>query len=619
VSDLGFPLKDLSRRGFQTALAVAGLTMCTATTVFLVAFGESLGLGLTLLAGGGLTSGFSYIFSAFVLVVALLGFLAGAAVVSFLVSASMSERVRDVGVMKATGGTAEAVFSYFLTELSIVVFAGCGAGVLLGLLAKTGCIILLNWAGFHVPQRPPNPWVVLLIFAAFVLASHILGIRPIRRATKVEPAQALSPLFSLEANPRPAGTRPSRMGLTFKIAYRGLLRRRSATQRAILCLSVVLTLTSVAVVGGAVASQTTQNYAERAVGRDVVLIAHPDLARRYLDLHSRFLGETGEAEPVDYLNSDYLIPESVIDALNSTQVRLDPRLVLEATVQEVPGYIIDPKEPTQYVQVGDHRSRGALVLGLDPRRVVSDWLTLGRFLNETDRLSAVVGDSLALGSFENPLKQRVRVLGEDFEIVGECLDPLNNGDVAYVPLDALFALVDRAGYNLLLVKIDPSRYSEAVADVEGLLAGTGLELSELNGVLNRHLGLLGRLWATVMLLPLSSIVTAVLCLLSYTMLSITGEQRELGIMRALGAKPRTVQKVILTETALLMLVSGSVGVTAGILLTWMFLVPEAVVAPSTLLLTLGGLLLAMAAICLTSLYPARRVTKQPVAGVLSQP
>lgn len=116
-----------------------------------------------------------------------------------------------------------------------------------------------------------------------------------------------------------------------------------------------------------------------------------------------------------------------------------------------------------------------------------------------------------------------------------------------------------------------------------------------------------------MALPLFSLVTATLSLLSYMMLSITGQQRELGIMRALGAKPRTVVKTIFLQALFVMLASGAIGISVGFAITWLFLIPEAVVSFLTLTTIIGWLLLALAIICLTSLYPAARATKKSIA------
>jgi len=120
-----------------------------------------------------------------------------------------------------------------------------------------------------------------------------------------------------------------------------------------------------------------------------------------------------------------------------------------------------------------------------------------------------------------------------------------------------------------------------------------------------------------MALPLFSLVTATLSLLSYMMLSISGQQRELGIMRALGAKPRTILKTIFLQALLIVLASGAIGFSVGFVITWLFLIPEAVISFLTLITVIGWLLLALAFICLTSLYPAMRATKKSIAQTIS--
>ena len=619
MSEISFPLKDLMRRKFQTSLTIIGLTICTAATVFLILFGENVGFEIAVVTGGRLTAGFSNVFSRFVFMVSLLNILAGALVTFFLVYWSMSERVHDIGIMKATGCLASIAFGYFITELSIIIFTSCIAGTAIGVLTYFASINVLNAIGFPILQSPINLWTILLIFFIFVVASHILGTQPIIRAIRVKAADALSPLYSFGAtsNVEFGKTGSSKLGLTFKMAYRALMRRRSATRRAIICLAAVLTLTTVTIAGGIIASQTTQSYVERAVSRDVVVVGHSDLSRRYVNLLSQFF-EAKETEEIDYLNLRYNISESLVSELNAIPgvLKVDPRLVLETTVYEVQGVIIDPEEPDQYIPVGDHRSGKALVLGVQPNNVINEWLVFGRFLNDTDVYSAVIGDSLALEMFANPEKQAVTVLKENFEIAGVCLDPLNNGNVVYVPLDVLSTLVDSPdNYNLVFLKVNASRRLEVLAEIEKM----GLEPVELNGVLGKHLAFLSYIWSFVMFLSLFSLATAVLSLLSYMMLSVAGQQREFGMMRALGAKPKMIMKIVFMEALIITLISGAVGIFVGFFFTFVFLIPEPVISQFTLFSVIGLLLLALSLLCLFSLYPAFRVVKKSVASVLSQP
>ncbi len=622
MSELGFPVKDLMRRKFQTGLTMFGLTICIATAVFLILFGENVGFEFALVTGGKLTMGFSNVFSRFISIVTLLNVLVGALVTSFFVYLAMSQRVRDVGIMKATGCLANVAFGYFLTELSIVVFISCVVGLIVGVLTHFACVNLLNALGFSILQRPLDLWLIILIFFIFVIASHILGIQPIIKAIRVRPAEALSPLYSLGTAPRelgkPASVKPS---LSFRLAYRALTRRKSATRRAISCLAAVLTLTTVSIAGGIIASQTTQGYVERAVGRDVVIVGHPDLARHYVNLLSKFF-ESKEMEPIDCFDHRYCIPESLVSKVSNISgiLRVDPRLVFEETVYEVQGVIIDPEEPSQYVLVGDHRSGSALVMGVQPGRIINDWLVFGRVLNETDAYSTVIGDSLAFEMFADPQKQGLRVREKNFQVAGVCLDPLNNGNVVYIPLNALSTLLDdQPNYNLLFLKIDPLRRLQVLAEIEKQISGSMLEPLELNETLAKHMDFLGHTWSFVMFLPLFSLATATLCLLSYMMLSIAGQQKEFGIMRALGAKPKMIVRIVLLEALVITLISGAIGIFVGLFFTFVFLIPEAIISYFTLVSVAGGLLLALCLLCLSSLYPAMKVLKKSIVGVLSQP
>jgi len=617
MSEIAFPIKDLARRKFQTGLTILGLTICASATLFLVIFGSNLGFQIAFLTvGGQLTSGFFNIFSRFIFVVGLLNIIAGAFITSFLVYMAMSERVRDIGVMKAAGCLSGSILGYFITELSILVFLSCIAGTIFGIGAYYISINLLNVLGFSVSQAL-SLWAVLLIFFILLLVSHIFGALPITKAAKVKPAEALSPLYSLGTTFELGRAVPSKLGFTFKVAYRNLVRRKSATRQAIICLAVVLILTTVTIAGGMIANQTTTNYVERAIGKDIVLVGHPNLTGRYVNLLSRFF-ETKEMEPIDYLDSRYLISESLVSELSNISgvVKADPRLVLGTTVYEVQGVIIDPEKPDPYTLVGDNRYGEALVVGVHPERVVNEWLIFGRFLNETDFYSAVIGDSLALDMFADTQKQKIRVFEKNFEIDGVCLDSLNNGKVVYMPLNALSAELGQSGYNLLFLKIDHSNYSQVLTEIENETSEKNLEVVELNEVLGKHVNFLNNIWSFVMFLPLFSLVTATLCLLSYLMLSIAGQQHEFGIMRALGAKPRSIMKIIFTQALLITLISGAIGISVGLFVTFVFLIPEPVVSQYTFVSVAGWLLLTLSLLCLSSLYPAMKAVKKSVVNAI---
>jgi len=621
MSEISFPIKDLTRRRTQTALTILGLTISTTATLFLVIFGSNLGFEIALLAKGGrLTSGFSNIFFQFILIVSILNILTGPIITSFLVHLTMSGRMRDIGVMKASGCLSGSIFAYFVTELSLLVFFSSLAGIILGVAAYYISTIFLNVSGFSISQTL-NLGTIMVICIVLIIFSHIFGALPIRRAAKAKPTEAMSSIYKLGTTASLGKKIPSKLGLTFKVAFRNLLRRKSVTSQAVICLTVVLTLTTVTIAGGMIANQTTTSYVERAIGRNIVLVGHPTLTDRYVNLLSRFFEEK-EMEQIDYLNSQFIISESLVSKLADIQGvhEVDPRLVLENSVREVPGIVLDPVDQTTAVIIGDSRSDEALILGVEPENVVNDWLIFGRNLGENDQGSTVIGDSLAVSMFSDAQNQSIKVFDESllpYDIVGVCVDPLNNGKVVYMPLETLSKDLGQHGYNLLFLQIDASEKSQVLAQIENEVSGENLNVVELDTILDKHVNFLNNIWSLVMFLPFFSLATAAISLLSYLMLSISGQQHEFGIMRALGAKPRSIMKIVFSQALIIILVSGAIGISVGLFITFRFLIPDPVISQSTLISVSAWLLVILGLLCASSFYPALKAVKKTVVDAIS--
>ena len=250
----------------------------------------------------------------------------------------MSGRMRDIGVMKASGCLGGSIFAYFFTELSLIVFLSTTAGVILGVTSYYFSTFFLNSAGFSVSQNL-NVGAIIVVLVISIIFSHIFGALPIRKAAKAKPTEAMSPIYELGTTAGLGKRVPSKLGFTFKVAYRNLVRRKSATIQAIICLTVVLTLTTVTIVGGMTANQTTTSYVERAIGRNIVVVGHPTMTERYVSLLSRFFEEK-EMNQIDYLSLEFLISESLISKLEQIHgvQGVDPRLILETSVQSLGNY-----------------------------------------------------------------------------------------------------------------------------------------------------------------------------------------------------------------------------------------------------------------------------------------
>jgi len=620
MSKRSFPLKDLFRRKLQTAVTMLSLTALTTSTFFLLLFGDTIEFEVALLSAGRLTIWFSYTFSLILFIMILLTFITAALIMSFLASLAMSQRIGDVGIMKAVGCLTDLVFGYFVAEISIMILVSSITGFVLGHLLNTASISLLNSFGFTISQKPINVWIIPPAFLALVAAPHFFASRAIGKALMIKPSQALSPSLSLGVPSKSAIFAPSKLGLTFRTAYRTLTRRRMATIQAIMLLSLVFTLTTVAVVGSTISKQTMQSYVERAVQENVVLIGHPDVANRYVNLLSLFSEARQIGSPINYLSQEYFISDSLISELSETTgvVRADPRLVTETTVYEIPRIILEPDQDPPYLVIGDQRSNEALVLGLEPENAVSDWLILsGRRLNRTDSDSAMLGDSLALSLLSSPLDQGVRILNHDFAIASVCEDPLNNGNVVYLPRSTLQSILGQYGNNLLFIQVDPSRVSQTLSQIEEEISGTSLVTVELDKVLQKHVGFLNAGWSLVTFAPLFVLLSAVLCLSGYMTLLISAQRRDFVIMKALGAKPRSVTIIAMMQALIIVLSSGAIGLSIGLVISF-FLLPERVVSGWSILQAFLWFLAALAFVAASSVLPARRTVQECVSKGVSE-
>jgi len=621
MSETSFSINDLLRRRHQTFLVITSLALSAASTIFLLLSAEKVGLGVSLMVEDRLTAGFSAVFSPFILLLVILILVAGAVMVSFMVSMMMSQRTRDIGLMKAIGCPSDLAFGYFFTELLIVSVLGCLLGLFLGILADFASTSLFESLGFRVSQVPFDMWLVLAVFVIFIVLALIVGAKPIFDASRIEPAKAISPTYYFGLGKESISKALSGSRLTWRIALRSLVRHKSATIRIVVCLSVVFTIVTVGVAGGLIADQTTKSWVEKAIRRDTILIAHQDVCNQYRLLLKEFVEGSMDLQ-FNYTSERYAVSDSLLDGLSSLpgEGRVDVRLVLETSAREVQGIILG-SSTSETRTVGDSRKMETLIVGVEPDRVVSNWFLKGNFLRTEQAFEIVVGDTLSRSMFSEPLLQSLKAFERTFDVVGVCLDPIHNGKVAYVSLKTLESVAGVSKPNVVFLTVDPSANRKEFLDqVSATVNAQNPEFSilELNEILNESIGFLGYIWSSVVLLPLFSLVAASLCLTGYVILAINEQRQEFGVLRAIGARPRTVVHIISEESILVLLSSYGVGTAFGIVITLLILVQEPFVTSFTVLNIAGWLIVALVATFVASLYPAIKFAEKPLLEVLKQ-
>ncbi len=619
MSSTSFSLNDLLRRKLQTVLVVFSLALSVGSTLFLLLFAEKVGLGISLVVEGKLTAGFSGIFAPFILLLIVLILSAGGVMVSFMVSMMMSQRIRDIGLMKATGCPNDLIFGYFFTELLLVTFSGCLLGVFFGLVAHFASTSLFGGIGPQVSKVSFDFWLILIVFVLYLVLALIVGAKPIFDASRVKPVKAISPTYYLGLSKESGSKVLSKSGFTLKMALRSLVRHKSPTIKVVLCLSIVFTLVTVGVAGGLIAGQTTKSWVERAIGTNVALIAHKDVCNQYSQLLKEFSAGSMDLQ-FNYTNERYWITDGLLDQLRFMHgnTGVDARLLLKTFAGEVQGIVLGDTT-NQTTTVGDSRKEETLIIGVEPDKVLSTWLVRGSFLRSDQTFEVVMGDTLSTNMFSEPLVQRMRIFNRTLDVVGICIDPINNGKVVYAPIKTLQSMTGISRPNLILVGLDPSaNRTELLSHIAAVVHAQDQEFSvlDLDSVLDESLDFLGYIWSSVLLLPLFSLAAASLCLVGYVVLTIDEQRQEFGILRAVGARPRTVAGIVSGQSLLVLLSSYGLGVAFGTIITLLILVQEPLVTVYTLLEIAGWLTIALAVTFVSSLYPAMRFANKPLLEMM---
>ena len=99
---------------------------------------------------------------------------------------SVSERTREIGLLKAVGVTQGQVIAVFLVEAALV----STAGGFVGLLAGWGAGRALQGVYPEFPFHPPG-WAVVAALAVSCLVGLLFGLLPARNAARLDPVEAL--------------------------------------------------------------------------------------------------------------------------------------------------------------------------------------------------------------------------------------------------------------------------------------------------------------------------------------------------------------------------------------------------------------------------------------------
>lgn len=216
-------------------------------------------------------------------------------------------------------------------------------------------------------------------------------------------------------------------------------------------------------------------------------------------------------------------------------------------------------------------------------------LIFGRYLNDADvsgnKNVVVIGEAVYKNFFdskknENPIGKSINIKGIFFSVIGVYKvakggGPLDNDTTAYIPLSTFtkmfndgdrvgfFAIVSRPDADLKMVENEVKAELKTKNNVspEDTNAFGSFNLGKMFEKMN---GFLSGMQLLTIIVGTLTILAGVIAISNILLITVKERTKEIGIRRALGAKPAEVRNQILLESLVITLTSGLLGFMLGI-------------------------------------------------------
>lgn len=217
-------------------------------------------------------------------------------------------------------------------------------------------------------------------------------------------------------------------------------------------------------------------------------------------------------------------------------------------------------------------------------------LLFGRYLNDADvaqnKNVVVIGEEIYKNFFdakkkENPLGKSINIKGIFFNVIGvfgvKRGGGMENDRSAFIPLSTFtkmyndgdkvgfFAIVSKPDADVNIVETEvknvlKAKYNASPEDTNAFGSfNLGKEFKKLTGFLT------GMQLLTIIVGTLT-IIAGVIAISNILLITVKERTKEIGIRRALGAKPAEVRNQILLESVVITLTSGIIGFILGMML-----------------------------------------------------
>lgn len=546
----------------------------------------------------------------------------------------LARRTREIALLRSIGALRRQVFTSVIAHAAVAGALGSAGGIALGVVAG-----VLALKGMPAASTDAGFWMRLIALglAAGVLPSLLSSVRPARRATRVAPVEALrrtEPAVRTSGGSRGGGG--ARTVLAVLLVFTGIAVTVTggATQSlALVITGVLLACAGLLIPGAQIFTSTALGFSRIAIARGG---AHAELASEQLRRHP---GRSDATAAAVWLGATLMA--ALLSGSTTAQATMG-EIVEAATPTDI---IVTPAGDTDNpVELGNRVSQLPQVANT---AVVSDVVLDAEFAAspDSDGPMTVAAWTPQLGSvlrsdaiIPEPEPGTIILPPTPETTAGSGLvtvtlrqsgnaHPFDITVIEGAPLMGIVHQSDLARFAVstpsVWVKVvpgaDPLDAADAIGELPGVatLNSPAVQRLEADAELTRFVAL-GLAFLAV------ALVIAVVGLSNTVALSVTERYREIGLLRALGARRTQITGMVLTETLLLALAAGLIGVVFGVLfgvtganalLGGEKLHVVTAIPWASLAALVVGLLAASA---IGAVLPARRAAAIPPAAALAQ-
>jgi len=536
----------------------------------------------------------------------LMALVLSAILVATLVSAMLARQIREIGVMKAVGATNGQIGAMYFAMVALLGAVATVSAMPLALLAarmfSDAIANLLNFTimSYHVPL-----WVLAVQITSGILVPLIMAAFPIMRGTRVTVREAIND-YGLRSDTfgehrlDSALARLQGISRAYLLSLRNMFRRRGR---------LILSLVLLAAGGGMFMSALNVRDAWKEY-----------IGRIYADRHYDVQIKLNDPEREEALRS----------ALQNVRgvAKVETWGYSETTLAQ-PGLV----DIVRTYPDGGHGSFA--MVGAPPETAMVTFRVLaGRWLQPADS-DAVVLNQMALSlipdvKINDTILLSLNGRATKWRVAG-FVEEVGFPAAAYVNEKAYAQAAGMAGRAQMIritsSAVDQAERVEIIRSIEQALATIGVSVREglplavLRTAMVEHVSVLvNTLLATAVLLGLIGI----LGLASAMSMNVIERTRELGVMRAIGAAPGTIMRIIISEGVLIgglswvfaVMISVPLSLLVGEIVGMLaFKVPlSLVMSPLAMALWFVVVLVISAAACA---YPALRASRVTVREALA--